>query len=76
MRCDVIAQGIVAAAEQLSLKVPIVVRLQGKLLHKSQTNVWSVLLILTWREENYREARLRYVKECFIRCLTIFWTVG
>jgi succinyl-CoA synthetase beta subunit len=29
MRCDVIAQGIVAAAEQLSLKVPIVVRLQG-----------------------------------------------
>ncbi|XP_035828598.1 succinate--CoA ligase [ADP-forming] subunit beta, mitochondrial isoform X2 [Aplysia californica] len=29
MRCDVIAQGIVAAAEQLSLRVPIVVRLQG-----------------------------------------------
>ncbi|BFZ06090.1 hypothetical protein BsWGS_09129 [Bradybaena similaris] len=29
MRCDVIAQGIVGAAEQLSLKVPIVVRLQG-----------------------------------------------
>uniref|UniRef100_A0A0B7AE21 Succinate--CoA ligase [ADP-forming] subunit beta, mitochondrial n=1 Tax=Arion vulgaris TaxID=1028688 RepID=A0A0B7AE21_9EUPU len=29
MRCDVIAQGIVAAAGQLSLKVPIVVRLQG-----------------------------------------------
>ena len=31
MRCDVIAQGIVAAAEQLSMKVPIVVRLQGEL---------------------------------------------
>lgn len=30
MRCDVIAQGIVAAAEQLSLRVPIVVRLQGE----------------------------------------------
>jgi len=29
MRCDVIAQGIVAAAEQLNMKVPIVVRLQG-----------------------------------------------
>ncbi|KAB7503670.1 Succinate--CoA ligase [ADP-forming] subunit beta, mitochondrial [Armadillidium nasatum] len=29
MRCDVIAQGIVAAAEELSLKIPIVVRLQG-----------------------------------------------
>lgn len=29
MRCDVIAQGIVVAAEQLNMKVPIVVRLQG-----------------------------------------------
>ena len=28
MRCDVIAQGILAAAEELSLKIPIVVRLQ------------------------------------------------
>lgn len=29
MRCDIIAQGIVAAASELKLKVPIVVRLQG-----------------------------------------------
>ncbi|KAH3809503.1 succinate--CoA ligase [ADP-forming] subunit beta, mitochondrial-like [Dreissena polymorpha] len=29
MRCDVIAQGIVHAGEQLNLKIPIVVRLQG-----------------------------------------------
>jgi len=29
MRCDVIAQGVIAAAEELSLKIPIVVRLQG-----------------------------------------------
>jgi succinyl-CoA synthetase beta subunit len=29
MRCDVIAQGIVAAAKELKLTVPIVVRLQG-----------------------------------------------
>merc|ERR1712066_1177063 len=29
MRCDVIAQGIVNAAERLDMKVPIVVRLQG-----------------------------------------------
>uniref|UniRef100_A0A2C9JF95 ATP-citrate synthase/succinyl-CoA ligase C-terminal domain-containing protein n=1 Tax=Biomphalaria glabrata TaxID=6526 RepID=A0A2C9JF95_BIOGL len=29
MRCDIIAQGIVAAAGSLSLKIPIVVRLQG-----------------------------------------------
>jgi len=29
MRCDVIAEGIIAAANDLNLKVPIVVRLQG-----------------------------------------------
>ncbi|CAD6198422.1 unnamed protein product [Caenorhabditis auriculariae] len=29
MRCDVIAQGIIKAAEELKLKIPIVVRLQG-----------------------------------------------
>ncbi|NNF96490.1 MAG: ADP-forming succinate--CoA ligase subunit beta [Halobacteria archaeon] len=29
MRCDIIAQGIVAAAHELSLKVPLVVRLEG-----------------------------------------------
>lgn len=29
MRCDVIAQGVIAAAEELSLRIPIVVRLQG-----------------------------------------------
>ncbi|VUZ43685.1 unnamed protein product [Hymenolepis diminuta] len=29
MRCDVIAQGIVAAASELNIRVPVVVRLQG-----------------------------------------------
>ncbi|KAH8855245.1 Succinate--CoA ligase [ADP-forming] subunit beta, mitochondrial [Schistosoma japonicum] len=29
MRCDIIAQGIVAAATELNIKVPIIVRLQG-----------------------------------------------
>lgn len=29
MRCDVIAEGIIAAAKELSLKMPIVCRLQG-----------------------------------------------
>jgi len=29
MRCDVIAQGIILAAKELKLKIPIVVRLQG-----------------------------------------------
>ncbi|XP_006817696.1 succinate--CoA ligase [ADP-forming] subunit beta, mitochondrial-like [Saccoglossus kowalevskii] len=29
MRCDIIAQGIIAAAEELNLNVPLVIRLQG-----------------------------------------------
>ncbi|KAG0427816.1 hypothetical protein HPB47_025152 [Ixodes persulcatus] len=29
MRCDVIAEGVIRAAETLDLKIPIVVRLQG-----------------------------------------------
>jgi succinyl-CoA synthetase beta subunit len=29
MKCDVIAEGVVAAARQVSLKVPLVVRLEG-----------------------------------------------
>lgn len=32
MRCDVIAEGIIAAAQTLKLKIPIVVRLQGLFL--------------------------------------------
>ena len=31
MRCDIIAEGIIAAARELELSIPIVVRLQGKL---------------------------------------------
>ena len=34
MRCDVIAQGIIAAAKELELKIPIVVRLQVANRHK------------------------------------------
>ena len=32
MRCDVIAEGIIAAAKELSLSTPIVVRLQVRLI--------------------------------------------
>ncbi len=46
MRCDVIAEGILAAAEELSLRVPLVVRLAGtnvekgrKLLDESTLNI-------------------------------------
>jgi len=30
MRCDIIAQGIISAVEVLDLKLPLVVRLQGR----------------------------------------------
>ena len=29
MRCDVIAEGVIAAAKELKIKVPLVVRLEG-----------------------------------------------
>jgi succinyl-CoA synthetase beta subunit len=29
MRCDIIAEGVVAAARELGIKVPLVVRLEG-----------------------------------------------
>lgn len=29
MRCDIIAEGIIAAVEELGLKIPLIVRLQG-----------------------------------------------
>ena len=29
MKCDIIAEGIIAAAKEVSLKVPLVVRLEG-----------------------------------------------
>ena len=34
MRCDVIAEGIIAAAQELKLATPIVVRLQVNLRNK------------------------------------------
>lgn len=36
MRCDVIAQGIVQAAERLNMKVPIIVRLQGNRVEEAK----------------------------------------
>ncbi len=37
MRCDVIANGIIAAAKELGLKVPLVVRLEGTNVEKGKT---------------------------------------
>lgn len=36
MRCDIIAEGVVAAAKELSVKVPLVVRLQGTNVEKGR----------------------------------------
>ena len=49
MKCDVIANGIVAASKQLNLKIPLVVRLEG-------TNVEKGNKILKESKINYIEA--------------------
>ena len=36
MRCDVIAEGIIAAAKELKLTVPLVVRLEGTNVEKGK----------------------------------------
>ena len=49
MRCDVIAQGIVDAAKEMEIRVPVVVRLQGTnvdlgkdILARSNLNIHTV----------------------------------
>jgi succinyl-CoA synthetase beta subunit len=41
MRCDVIAEGIIAAAKELSLSTPIVVRLQGTNVDEAKVMIGS-----------------------------------
>jgi len=36
LRCDVLASGVVAAAKELNLKLPIVVRMEGTNVEKGQ----------------------------------------
>lgn len=44
MRCDIIAEGIIAAAKELNLKVPIVCRLQviGKHLFYQRETIFEL----------------------------------
>jgi succinyl-CoA synthetase beta subunit len=49
MRCDIIAQGIIAAVNQLGMKIPLIVRLQGteveaakKLIQQSGLRIFSI----------------------------------
>lgn len=39
MRCDIIAQGIIAAAKELDMKIPLVVRLQGTKVEEAKKMV-------------------------------------
>jgi succinyl-CoA synthetase beta subunit len=48
MKCDVIAEGVIAAVKEVGLKVPLVVRLEGtnvelgkKIINESKLNVIS-----------------------------------
>ena len=61
MRCDVIAQGIIAAVKDLDLKLPLIVRLEGtqveaakKLIKESGLNILSI--------DDFDEAALTAVK--------------
>ncbi|XP_076805000.1 succinate--CoA ligase [ADP-forming] subunit beta, mitochondrial-like [Clavelina lepadiformis] len=61
MRCDVIAQGIIQAAQQLDLKIPIIVRLQGTKVEDAKALIaQSALKILTC--DNLNEAAKMVVK--------------
>ena len=52
VRCDEIARGIIAAAQEINITVPIVVRLQGKFKCTRTICVYSC-------EVNYAHAMLR-----------------
>ncbi len=61
MRCDVIAEGIVGAAREVSLRVPLVVRLQGTNVELGQESLkQSGLPILT--AENLADAAEKVVR--------------
>ena len=53
MKCDVLAEGVVAAAKELGLTVPLVVRMEGtnvdqgkKILNESGLNIISAVDML------------------------------
>ena len=61
MRCEIIAEGIVAAAKETNLSVPIVVRLQGtnKELGKEILSSSNLPIIAA---DNLEEAAIKVVK--------------
>src|SRR4029077_17544361 len=55
MKCDVIAEGVVAAAKEVQLKVPLVVRLEGTNVEKGREILKNSGLKIT-PAENLRQA--------------------
>ena len=53
MRCDVIAKGIINAVSQLDMKIPLVVRLQGRILSfgRRERPAFMFLLLLLLDKE-------------------------
>merc|ERR1711923_607917 len=58
MRCDVIAEGIIAAARELNLATPIVVRLQGTNVDEAKVMIGSAGMKLISRDNLDEAARL------------------
>ncbi len=57
MRCDVLAEGVVAAAKELGLKVPLVVRLEGTNVEKGREILGSSGLDIINASDMYDAAR-------------------
>jgi succinyl-CoA synthetase beta subunit len=55
MKCDVIADGVVAAAREVQLKVPLVVRLEGTNVEKGKEILRTSGLAIT-PADNLRQA--------------------
>jgi len=78
MRCDVIAQGILQAAKELELRIPIVVRLQGRFCYLTLNLLPEVL----YSYESLCLLLYEFNKKCSVcfedvpefRCLTKVWS--
>jgi succinyl-CoA synthetase beta subunit len=55
MKCDVIAEGIIAAAKEVQLKVPLVVRLEGTNVEQGKALLRNSGLAIT-PADNLRQA--------------------
>jgi succinyl-CoA synthetase beta subunit len=61
MKCDIIAEGIIAAAKEVQLKVPLVVRLEGTNVEKGKELLRNSGLAIT-PADNLRQAAEKAVE--------------